>query len=272
MADLKFACAAWGFREMTLPEYFAAAKDLGLDYVEVNCSPNTPKHLTYDATEAQVQEAVRQAEEAGVRIVALAGGNNFAAADLDAEVGSVRRQIDMAVAAGAEVLRIFAGWIGVSQYTDATFHRISGAVEEVGEYGADQGVMVAVENHGGITATGAQCRRLLAEAAAGMPVTRVNRPLGLNYDPANFRHAGEDPLAALMVAGDLINYSHWKDVRYEGDEPQYCAIGEGVIEWAPIVEMLLRNGFDGYWAIEYEEPSDVVRGTRESLEYLRGLV
>ncbi|MEA3403959.1 MAG: sugar phosphate isomerase/epimerase family protein [Armatimonadota bacterium] len=269
---MKFACAAWGFREMSLPEYFQAAKRLGLDYVEVNVSPSTPKHLTTDAIDAQVEEMVRQASDTGVTVVALAGGNNFAAEDLASEIASVKRQIDMTAMARAQVLRIFAGWIGPSQFTDETFHRISGAMEEVGEYGAEQGVMVAVENHGGITATGAQCRRLLAEAAAGIPVTRVNKPLGLNYDPANFRHAGEDALAALMVAGDLINYSHWKDVRYEGDEPQYCAVGEGVIDWAPIVEMLLRSDFDGYWAIEYEEPSDVERGTRESLEHLRGLL
>ncbi len=272
MAEVKFACAAWGFREMSLPEYFEAAKGLGLDFVEVNVSPNTPRHLTYDASDAEIEAMVRQASDAGVTVVALAGGNNFAAADLDAEIASVRRQIDMAALAGAEVLRIFAGWVGPSQFTDETFRRISDALKQVGEYGAAAGVRVAVENHGGITATGAQCRRLLADAAAGMSVTEIEKPLGLNFDPANFRHAGEDALAALMVTGELINYSHWKDVRYEGDRPEYCAVGEGVIDWAPIVETLVRNGFDGYWAIEYENVADVIRGTRASLEYLRALL
>lgn len=272
MSEVKFACAAWGFREMSLAEYFAAARQLGLEFVEVNVSPNTPKHLTYDATDAEVEQMVRLAADEGVTVVALAGGNNFAASDVDAEIARVKRQIDMAALAGAEVLRIFAGWVSASQFTDATFQRISAALAAVGEYGAEQGVHVAMENHGGITATGAQCRRLLSEAAAGMPVSRMAKPLGLNFDPANFRHAGEDALAALMVTGDLINYSHWKDVRYEGDTPEYCAVGEGVIDWAPIVQAVTRNGFDGYWAIEYENAADVVRGTRDSLEYLRALL
>ncbi len=272
MADVKFACAAWGFREMALPEYFATARGLGLEFVEVNVSPNTPQHLTYDATDAEIAAMVRLAADEGVTVVALAGGNNFAAPDVDAEIARVRRQIDMTALAGAQVLRIFAGWVSAAQFTDATFHRISAALAAVGVYAAERGVCVAMENHGGITATGAQCRRLLSEAAAGMPVGRVARPLGLNYDPANFRHAGEDALAALMVTGDLINYSHWKDVRYEGDRPQYCAVGEGVIEWAPIVQMLARNGFDGYWAIEYENEADVVRGTRDSLAHLQALL
>ena len=272
MSDVKLACAAWGFREMELPAYFAAAKEMGIDYVEVNLGPNSPGHLQFDATPADLDRALQAADDAGVTIVALAGSNNFAADDVAAEVAKVNSQIDMCEALGADVLRIFAGWIGASQYTDATFERISGALVEVGKYGAERDVMVAVENHGGVTATGAQCLRLLIDTTDEMPMGMGGMSLGLNYDPANFRHAGEDALSALLVTADLVNYSHWKDVRYEDDEPEYCAVGEGVIDWAPIVEELIISGYDGYWAIEYEETSDIVRGTRDSAQYLRELL
>jgi len=264
MAQPKFACAAWGFREMALPEYFAASKKLGIDLVEVNVSANTPKHLTYDATDAQIAEMEEMAEDAGVTVVALAGGNNFAAADLQAEIDKVKRQIDMTAAAGAQVLRIFAGWVGAAGFNDETFATISEALQTVGEHAEDAGVLVAVENHGGVTATGAQCLRLLE------PVT--SPAVGLNYDPANFRHATEDALAALLVTCDRVNYSHWKDVHYVDGEPEYCAVGEGVIDWQPIVDHLIASGFDGYWAIEYEAVEDVERGTRDSLACLKGLL
>ncbi len=260
----KFACAAWGFREMTLPEYFAACNKLGLEFVEVNLSDGTPKHLTPDATEDDIKQMLSQAEDAGVKVVALAGGNNFAAEDVAAEIEKVRGQIDLTAAAGAEVLRIFAGWVGASGYTDATFAQISDALQQVGEHAESAGVLVAMENHGGVTATGAQCLRLLE------PVS--SPAVGLNFDPANFRHVGEDAMSALMVTGDLINYSHWKGVRYEGDEAEYCAVGEGVIDWEPIVEALVASGFDGYWAIEYENVADVERGTKVSLEYLQSVL
>jgi sugar phosphate isomerase/epimerase len=272
MGEVKFACAAWGFREMTLPEYFAAADDIGLEFVEVNVSPNTPKHLTYESTDDEVKQMVDDAEAAGVQVVALAGGNDFASPNVEDEIEKVKRQIDMTRLAGAEVLRIFAGWVGAPQYTDATFARVVSALMEVGEYGAAKGVCVAVENHGGITATGAQCRRLLEIPVESMPDALVSLPLGLNFDPANFRHAGEDALSALLVTSDLINYSHWKDVLYEGDKPEYCAVGEGVIDWGPVVRTLLESGFNGYWAIEYENVADVVRGTRDSVDYLKTLV
>ncbi len=264
MGTPRFACAAWGFREMTLPEYFAASKALGIDLIEVNVSPNTPKHLTYEATDEEVAAMVALAEDAGVTVVALAGGNNFAAADLDDEIAKVKRQIDMTAMAGADVLRLFAGWIGASQFSDDTFHRISEALQTVGEYAESAGVLIGVENHGGVTATGAQCLRLLAP---------VESPaVGLNFDPANFRHASEDAMSALLVTCDLINYSHWKDVLYEDDKPEYCAVGDGVIDWQPIVDHLLAVGYDGYWAIEYEAIEDIERGTADSLACLKSLL
>ena len=42
--------------------------------------------------------------------------------------------------------------------------------------------------------------------------------------------------------------------------------------WEPIVRALVRSGYGGYWAIEYEEMSDVERGTAASLEHLRRLL
>ncbi|MFO8082631.1 MAG: sugar phosphate isomerase/epimerase family protein [Armatimonadota bacterium] len=269
MADIKLACAAWGFREMELPEYFEAVKSMEIDYVEVNLGPNSPGHLAFDASDADLARALQAAEDAGVQIVALAGGNNFAAPDLDAEIAKVKRQIHMCEALGAEVLRIFAGWVSAADYTDVTFDRVMDGLEAVGEHAGAHGVMVAVENHGGITATGAQCYRLLEETIDRLPKLPVAMPLGLNYDPANFRHAGEDPLSALMVTADLINYSHWKDVRFVDGEPEYCAVGEGVIDWGPVMGVLYASGYDGYWAIEYEEVEDVERGTRDSAQYLR---
>jgi len=49
-------------------------------------------------------------------------------------------------------------------------------------------------------------------------------------------------------------------------------VGEGVIDWAPIVEALTASDFDGYWAIEYENPPDAERGTKDSLDYLKSLL
>ena len=69
----------------------------------------------------------------------------------------------------------------------------------------------------------------------------------------------------------MVVYSHWKDVRLAAEEWDYCAVGEGVIGWEPIVADLLAS-YTGYWAIEYETAEDVERGTAVSLQYLRDLI
>lgn len=262
---MKLACASWGFREHTLPEYFAAIKELGIDYAEVNLDEGVSKHLDPHNSDAELAAAVRQASDAGVEIVAIAGGNDFTAPHASArqvEVDSVRRQIDVCAAVGATVLRLFAGWAGPKAVCDETFGWVRECFEALAPHADELGVTLAMENHGGITATAAQCLRLLD----GMPPC-----VGLNYDPANFRHVDEDPLAALMVLREHIVYSHWKDVRLVDGAWEYCGVGEGIISWKPVAKSIAES-YDGFWAIEYEEISDVVRGTRVSVEALCAIV
>jgi len=38
------------------------------------------------------------------------------------------------------------------------------------------------------------------------------------------------------------------------------------------MDALAASDFDGYWAIGYENPPDVERGTKDSLDYLRSLL
>ena len=259
---LKLACAAWGFREYPLPEYFRASKELGLEFVEVNLDEGQSQHLSPSDSDGALQLAVRQAADAGVQIVAVAGSSDFTVSDCASrrqQIDRVKRQIDICAMLQAPVLRLFAGWASEKQVHDETFARVRACLEELAAPAAANDVLLAVENHGGVTKTGAQCARLLA----GLPPT-----IGLNYDAANFRHCDEDPLAALLVTADDVIYTHWKDVRLADDEWEYCAMGEGVITWEPIVAALAAS-YDGYWALEYEEPADVERGTRVSLDCLR---
>jgi sugar phosphate isomerase/epimerase len=93
-----------------------------------------------------------------------------------------------------------------------------------------------------------------------------------NFDPGNFAYCREDPLAAWMVLHDLVGYAHFKDVQVRNSALQYCSLGDGVTDWPPLIEAMLRDDYHGYWAIEYEEPSDCVQGTERCLQVLRTAV
>ena len=259
----KFACAGWGFRDYKPALYFAAAARLELENVEIGLDCFRPWHLSPSAGDAEINALRRQAADEGVRIVAVAGEADFTSPDKEARaqrLESVKKQMQLTVQMGARVLRIFAGFVSEMEVRDETFQWVRDALEEVADYAEHLGVIVAVENHGGVTKTGAQCRWLLH----GLPEI-----VGLNYDPANFRHSGEDPLAALLVVENRVVYTHWKDLKPSGEQWQHCAVGEGIIAWQPIVQEVLDSGFEGYLAIEYEDTADVERGTRVSLENLK---
>ena len=263
---MKIACAGWGFRQMGMRKYFEEALALGTGFVEVNCSENVPEHLSPKATLDEAREMTELARSIGVKVVALAAGNDFTVADgamWNQHVASVKHVIDLAQAAGAEVVRIFAGW--AEELADAVFKRAARGIREVGEYAKTRGVVLGIENHGGITGTGESCAKLL-DLVGDLDA------VGLTYDPANFAYTGADPLRGLTAVGERVTYCHLKDVRRDLDgKPECCAFGEGEIDWPPILAGL-RAFYGGYLAIEYERAEDAAAGTRRSLENLHPLL
>lgn len=253
----KLCCAAWGWREWEAIDFFHAAANLGFPAVEVSMADNTPLHLTGSPTAARVAYIARTAERAGVTIACVSGYCDFGGDDHAHQFASIRRQVEVAADLGAFMLRLYTDWHGAN-YPDSHVPKVYDALRFCHDLAAIRGVVIVVENHGGMSATGAQCRELMA-ACAGPN-------LGLCYDASNFRWHGEDPLAALRLVLPDVRHTHWKDVRFGSDgQPYWCAVGKGTIQWPPIIAELRRANYDGYWAIEYEDPNNVVEGTQAAL-------
>jgi len=259
--------ASWGWRGVPLSDFFAWSAAHCFRWVEVNGHPLSPAHLL-DAEDLALLPRIKSwAEEAAVSIVCVAGRNDFTGADPQAHRRQIARAqffVDAARALGASFVRLLSGGHSVDPLPPEVFPRLQQAFTEIGCYAEERGVQIVIENHGGPTATGQRIARIMEG---------VKSPaVGLNYDPANFLFQGTDPLTALRYTLPWVKYSHWKDVRWAADGPALCAFGEGEIQWEPIVQTLLDAGFEGPWGVEYEEPSDVARGTLVSLANLRALV
>jgi len=257
--ELKLCAGAWGFREREISEYLDACRRLGFRFAEMNLTDSPgAKHLPPKPSRSQLAAMARAEEAAGVKVVCLCPGNDFTASDPDelrASIADAKANVDVAADCGAQVVRVFGGWAPFGALSDGTYQRCAGALAETGEYAQEKGVLVALENHGGIAATGAQVRRLLE--LADHPNVKAN------YDGGNFAKDREDPLSAYLVLRDRVGYTHWKDVRIEERELAYCALGDGITNWAPVVAALLQDAYDGYWTMEYEEPSDVEEGMKK---------
>lgn len=265
--DAHLVNASWGWRDVPLPAFFAWSAAHGLGNVEVNGHPLSPEHLLDAEDPAVLPRVADWAAEAGVRIVCVAGRNDFTSADAAVHQGQLARArffVDAAEALGARFVRLLAGSHRVDPLPAEVFPRLQAAFTEIGRHAEAKGVTIVIENHGGPTATGQRIARIMESVASPT--------VGLNYDPANFLFQGTDPLMALRYTLPWVRYSHWKDVRWDGDGPALCAFGEGEIVWDPILKTLRASGYEGPWGIEYEDPADVERGTLASLANLKALI
>ena len=262
--DIKLCAGGWGFREMDIPSYFEACAALGFRWVEMNLSdgPGT-RHLSSRPSKADLEAMVRAEEAAGVKVVCFCAGSDFTQTDaklVAEDVAQVKAYVDMAADCGVEIVRVFAGWTPFEQLRPADYERCGAALAQVGAYARDKGVLIALENHGGPAGTAAQVLRLLELAD--------HANVKANFDGGNFAMSKEDPLAAYLVLRDRIGYTHWKDVRLADGGLEYCALGDGITDWQPVIRALLADGYDGYWTMEYEEPADVEAGTQRCLDVI----
>ncbi len=260
-------CAAWGWREVDIPEYFQWISHQGIRLVEVNAHPGAPKHLLDSGNEESVSQIKTWSQNAGVDIICIAARNNFTIADrvaLEKEIQRVRRFVDIAKQLEAKFVRLLSGDHRNDYLLPEVFTRLHYAFNQIGNYAQELGIKITIENHGGPTATGQRVARIMKGI--------TSPAVGVNFDPANFLNQGTDPLMALRYILPWVNYSHWKDVRWANGGPQFCAFGEGEIVWEPIIKELLNSGYQGYWVVEYEEPADIQSGTKTSLDNLSKLL
>lgn len=263
--ELKLVPCGWGFRHLEIPDYLQECARLGFRYAEINVSDREDvKHLGCEPTPEDIDRIAAAEEATGVKIVCLCTGLTFLqkeAAQVRANVESAQSIIDAASACGAEVVRVFAGWLSLAEAREEHFVRCGKALAELGQYAHPKGVRVTLENHGGLSSTGAEMLRLLDLA---------DHPnVFANYDGGNFALHGEDPVSAYLLLRGAIGYTHWKGICADGDELTACALGDGIIDWRPVVNGLLADGYDGYWTLELPEGGGMEAALKRSMDYLR---
>ena len=68
--------ASYGFREYSLPELFAASREIGLTWLEIDCGwleEESRNKIGVNASPQELDAVQRMAEEAGVKATALGG-------------------------------------------------------------------------------------------------------------------------------------------------------------------------------------------------------
>lgn len=262
----KFTSSPWGFRNYDFEKYCKFMKSIGIK--EVCTFFGDPKRwrlaFPSDLKPEDIENIKSVAQKCGVSILEICGGGDYTVKEnIEKEIDITKNHLDIAKKLGVKIFRVFAGWIAEKEITEETYRQISESLTEIGKYAKKYKIVIAVENHGGVTRTGEQVKKIMEK----IKVDNV----GVNYDPANFLYYGEDPIAALEKIQPWIVFTHFKNCKKENDKMKYCRLREGIINYKLILEKLAKT-YKGYYALEYEEPSDVEEGTKDDFEYLKKLL
>ena len=195
----------------------------------------------------------------GLDISGTAIGNDFCLPEgeaRDRNLKMCRDWIDYSAALGAPVIRIFAGNVPKGETEEVARERCIAGINQSLEYAATKGVCLALENHGGITATPEQMLKII-EGVKPSPW------FGVNFDGGNFRTA--DPYADLAkIAPYAINAQIKVDVAPNGkSEPT---------DLARVVKILKDAKYRGFLVLEYEAAEDPLVAVPGHLKKLRELI
>ncbi len=174
---------------------------------------------------------------------------------LDKEIEHVKRWVDLAAELHAPTIRIFAGDLqkGTSEQ-DARRWCID-AIHRACEHAASRGIVLALENHGGIVSTPDQLLAIVREIKSDW--------FGVNLDTGNFH--GADPYAELA---QLAPYAVVVQVKVEmspGGTKQRADLGR-------IVKLLRDVRYQGYVVLEHEAAEDPRTTVPQYLQQLRKLI
>jgi sugar phosphate isomerase/epimerase len=245
----KFSLAAYSYRsllqgrggkspELTLHDFIDDCARLGLEGTEL-----TSYYFPQETTPEYVYGLRQHAFRLGLDVSGTAVGNEFghpAGEKRAAEIAKVKQWVDYSQMLGAPVIRIFAGHQQKGQ-TEAEAHALMvSAIEECCDYAGKKGVHLALENHGGPTATAAGLLKFVRD---------VKSPwFGVNLDSGNFR--SDDPYAELAQIAPYALNAQLKVAMNIGGKKVPA-------DFRKVAKILRDAGYRGYVVLEYEEPGNV---------------
>ena len=258
----KVGCAAYSYRQymtakespMTWEDFLNTAAEIGCDGVEL-----TSYYFPPDVDAGYINRVKRRAFLLGLDVCGTSVGNRFthpAGPDREQQVAYVKTWINHAGEMGAPCMRVFAGGAPEGTTGDQAMKWVVECLEECLPLAEQRGVILALENHGGVTAT--------AGGVVSMVKAVRSDWVGVNLDTGNFRT--DDPYADIAEAAPYTVTTHVKTtVHPNGKEVQ-------PVDVKRVIGTLSGVGYRGYLTLEYEAKEDPKTGVPSFIHSLKDTI
>ena len=263
-SKIKLSLAAYSFRQwldlkkkpkpdMTLTDFIDFAAVQEIDAVELTA------YYFAETTPTYLAGLKARCTRLGLDVSGTAVGNNFCTPDptkLKAELDSVKAWVEHTSRLGGKTIRIFAGTVAKGDSEEKARERAVETIQEACDHAAKYGIYLALENHGGITATADQMLAIVKAVK--------HDSFGVNLDTGNFHTA--DPYADLERIAPYAIVSQIKtEVHPEGKGVQDADLPR-------LLDIHRKANFRGYVALEYEAKEDAKVAVPRHLGTLKRLI
>ena len=243
---MKTALCTIAFREKSFESVLDLAVDAGCDGVEPWGKPDhLPDPYVHEIALAR-GEAVRSR---GLVVSQFGSYANPVSPRFEAEMDEA---LMAAEAFSTDQVRVWAGTCGSSDAAESVWRQ---AIEGFGRFcerASDVGVTLAVEMHGDrLTDTVDGCLRLIEGVG--------HDNFRMNYQPLSSETPEEAVENARRIAPHVVTV-HAQNYVQVGHNTR-SLIGEGMIDYATIIQTIKQAGFDGFLEIEFvreENPKDAL--------------
>ena len=241
-SGVRLGVASYSFRKFPRAKALEMTKALGVKYINFKSV-----HLDYDASQAEVDAARKEVEDAGLTLV----GGGTITFDKDTDEG-VERYFAYAKRAGMPVM--------VSTGAPEVMPRVA-------KFAAQYDIKVAIHNHG------PEDKHFPSPYDVLKLVKTMDRRMGLCMDIGHATRGGADIVQAAADAGPRLFDLHAKDLKSGTAKESQCVVGEGVLPIADLFRQLQKQRFPGVVNLEYEiDADDPFPGMQRSFAYMRGVL
>jgi len=254
---MKLSCAGYTFntyfrqKGLSLDRYIDICADMGLDGVELT------QYYFPETSPAYLNERKRQLLKRGLELAGTAIGGAFClapAAEREKHIAFTKEWLEISYRLGSPVLRVFAGPAPEGHTEDEAYGWAIAGIKECAKTAAEVGVMIGVENHGGITGTGEGLLRVLKGVGSEW--------VGALLDFGNF---SADPYREFELIAPHAVMTHAKPTSdFAGTR--------GDVDYQRVGAIMKQAGYRGFLSIEYEEPGkDAMVEVPRFAAYLKGV-